>query len=194
MKITLRERPFEHVRTLCVSVLALVLLVSTAIGCAIQESNTYPVELFSEMHYSQSTRSQEPPRLAPPADAVPFRQIGSEQVLNVPEFQERPYDPVVARELFRVNCSICHGNDGSGNGAATVHITSSTSYYATANGEPYAAPANLKEKREDYEKEAMINLITNGIIVMPSFGKLLSAEEIRDIATYVYDTSTGLGP
>ena len=194
MKTTSRKNLFERVRVMRTSLFALVLFVATASGCAIQETNTYPVELFSEMHYAQSTRSQEPPRLAPAANAVPFHQIGAEQVLRVPEFEERPYDPAVAKELFRVNCSICHGTDGSGTGPVAAHITSSSSYYATANGEPYAGPANLKEKREAYEKEAMINLITNGVIVMPRFGKLLSAEEIRDVATYVYDKTTGLGP
>lgn len=162
-------------------------------GCAVQESNTYPIEIFSEMHYSQAPRSQEPQRLQPPAEAVPFQQIGTGQVLEVPDFKERPYDPTVARELFRVNCSVCHGDTGVGDGPAAQHIISSRSYYATANDEPYAAPANLHDKRETYDKDAMINIITNGIVVMPRFGKLLSEEDIRDIATFIYDEETGLG-
>lgn len=162
-------------------------------GCAVQESNTYPIEIFSEMHYSQAPRSQEPQRLQPPAEAVPFQQIGTGQVLEVPDFKERPYDPAVARELFRVNCSVCHGDTGVGDGPAAQHIISSRSYYATTNDEPYAAPANLHDKRETYDKDAMINIITNGIVVMPRFGKLLSEEDIRDIATFIYDEETGLG-
>lgn len=174
---------------------ALLLLVMAVFisGCAVQESNTYPIEIFSEMHYSQAPRSQEPQRLQPPAEAVPFQQIGTGQVLEVPDFKERPYDPAVARELFRVNCSVCHGDTGVGDGPAAQHITSSHSYYATANDEPYAAPANLHDKRETYDKDAMINIITNGIVVMPRFGKLLSEEDIRDIATFIYDEETGLG-
>ena len=35
-------------------------------GCmdksGIQQTNTHPVEIFSEMHYSQAYKSQEPPR------------------------------------------------------------------------------------------------------------------------------------
>lgn len=176
--------------------LTALLLLAVAVfisGCAVQESNTYPIEIFSEMHYSQAPRSQEPQRLQPPAEAVPFQQIGTGQVLEVPDFKERLYDPAVARELFRVNCSVCHGDTGAGDGPAAQHITSSHSYYATTNDEPYAAPANLHDKRETYDKDAMINIITNGIVVMPRFGKLLSEEDIRDIATFIYDEETGLG-
>jgi len=87
----------------------------SASACAVQESNTYPVETFSEMHYSQSFKSQEPPRLAPPADSVVFSSAGDpDQVLVVPDKQERAYDPVVAGNLFLVNCSVCHGIGGHG--------------------------------------------------------------------------------
>lgn len=173
------------------AVLALASVV--AAGCAVQESNTYPIELFSEMHYAQSTRSQEPPRLPPVDGAIVFQGVGSENRLDVPDVRERPYDAARARELYRVNCSVCHGDSGVGDGSAAAAITSPRSVYAATQGEPYASPANLKEKRGDYDRDAMVTLITNGILVMPRFGNLLTEEEIREIATYIYDEQTGLG-
>ena len=173
--------------------IAVALASVSAAACAVQESNTYPVEIFSEMHYSQATRMQEPPRLAPVADAVPYVSIGTEQVLDVPEIRERPYDVARARELYRVNCATCHGMSGTGDGPASPHITSTNSYWAQTNDTPYVAPADLIEKRATYDQEAMINLITNGVIVMPRFGNLLAEEEIREIATYIYDQNSGVG-
>ncbi len=172
---------------------AVVVVAVSAVACAVQESNTYPIEIFSEMHYSQSTRMQEPPRLAPVADAVPFQQIGTEQVLMVPERAERPYDAARARELYRINCATCHGMSGIGDGPAAQHITATDSFWAQTNDSPYVGPADLIEKRATYDQEAMINLVTNGIVVMPRFRNLLPEEDIREIVAYVYDQNTGIG-
>ena len=73
----------------------------TTSACAVQESNTYPVELFSEMHYSQAYKAQEPPRLAPLADSVVFVSTGHpDSVLRVPDKRSRTYDPVFAGNLY----------------------------------------------------------------------------------------------
>jgi mono/diheme cytochrome c family protein len=163
----------------------------TASACAVQESNTYPVEYFSEMHYSQAFKMQEPPRLAPVADAVVFVSAGdASQVLNVPDKRERAYDPTVAGDLYRVNCSVCHGDLGDGNGKAAPHLTSEKSFYATTNGTPYGAPPSLVDS--SLNKDVMVSFVTSGTIVMPSFGKLLPEEDIRDIVNYIFDTENGL--
>ena len=173
--------------------IAAVVVVFGATACAVQETNTYPIEIFSEMHYSQSSRMQEPPRLAPVADAVPFRQIGTDEVLDVPEMVKRPYDSVRARELFRINCSTCHGMSGTGDGPAAQHIVATDSYWATTNDSPYVGPANLIDKRATYDQAAMFNLVNNGIVVMPRFRNLLPEEDIREIVDYIYDQNTGVG-
>ena len=167
----------------------------TASACAVQESNTYPVETFSEMHYSQSFRMQEPPRLAPLADSVAFVSAGdASQVLNVPNKRERAYDPAVASNLYRVNCSVCHGVSGLGDGNAARHITSANSFYATTQGTPYGAPPNLVDSAATRltERDTMVGFITSGAVVMPPFGKLLPEEDIRDIVNYIFDKETGL--
>ena len=168
----------------------------SASACAVQESNTYPVETFSEMHYSQSFKSQEPPRLAPPADSVVFSSAGDpDQVLVVPDKQERAYDPVVAGNLFRVNCSVCHGIGGHGDGKIVRHLTSTASYWATTNdGTPYIAPPDLVESAATRltDRDTMVAFVTSGARVMPPFGKLLSEEDIRDIVSYIFDAEAGL--
>ena len=179
-----------------VLVTGLLMLASiTASACAVQESNTYPVETFSEMHYSQSFRMQEPPRLAPLADSVAFVSAGdASQVLNVPDKRERDYDPAVASNLYRVNCSVCHGVSGLGDGNAARHITSANSFYATTQGTPYGAPPNLVDSAATRltERDTMVGFITSGAVVMPPFGKLLPEEDIRDIVNYIFDKETGL--
>jgi len=179
-----------------VLIVGLLILTSvTASACAVQESNTYPVETFSEMHYSQSFRMQEPPRLAPLADSVAFVSAGdASQVLNVPNKRERAYDPAVASNLYRVNCSVCHGVSGLGDGNAARHITSANSFYATTQGIPYGAPPNLVDSAATRltERDTMVGFITSGAVVMPPFGKLLPEEDIRDIVNYIFDKETGL--
>jgi|TARA_B110000438_G_scaffold209176_1_gene201040 mono/diheme cytochrome c family protein len=179
---------------LVVGLMMLSTLASSA--CAVQESNTYPVEIFSEMHYSQAFKEQEPPRLAPPADSVVFKTAGdSSETYNVPDKQERTYDPAIAGNLYRVNCSVCHGVSGLGDGKAVRHITSSSSFYATKEGTPYKSPPNLVDSAASRlnQREVMFSFISgwNGP-VMPAFGKLLAEEDIRDIVNYIFDDTTGL--
>ena len=178
---------------LTVGLLMLASVVSSA--CAVQESNTYPVETFSEMHYSQSFRTQEAPRLAPLADAVVFASAGgADQVLNVLPKRERAYDPAVAGDLYRVNCSVCHGLTGLGDGKAARHLTSDGSFWAKKEGSAYAAPPNLVESTATRltERDTMVAFTTSGTRVMPSFGKLLPEEDIRDIVNYIFDDQNGL--
>lgn len=193
MKPLIAQNSSRVVSRALLPLVAVVVVAISAVGCAVQESNTYPIEIFSEMHYSQSTRMQEPPRLAPAADAVPFQEIGTEQVLTVPARAERPYDAGRARELYRINCATCHGTSGNGDGPAAQHITSTNSFWAQTNDSPYVGPADLIEKRATYDQEAMFNLVSNGIVVMPRFRNLLPEEDIREIVAYVYDQNTGIG-
>lgn len=180
-------------RTVLIGLLGL-LLSLVAAACSVQETNTYPVDLFTEMHYSQSVREQEPPRLQPPAESVAYESVGGPDVsLAVPEFRRRPYDAAVAGELFAVNCSVCHGLGGQGDGPASAHLTSDQSFWATTTGSPYAAPANLLATRDQRTPEVWFTIVNNGINVMPAFSKLLSEEDIWDIIAFLFDEQTGLG-
>ena len=179
------------------SIVGLIMLFNVIVtGCAIQESNTYPVETFSEMHYSQAFKPQEPPRLAPPSNSIVFDSTGHpDTVLRVPEKRERTYDAEIASNLYRVNCSVCHGVSGLGDGPAVRHITSRSSFYATTQGSPYKGPPNLVDSAANRlnEPETMYSYLKswNGP-VMPPWGKLLSEEDIRGIVNYIFDDETGL--
>ncbi len=179
-----------------IAALAALMLMAVTAGACIQENNTYPIEIFDEMHYSQAYRALEPPRLAPAAEAVTFDSAGGPSgMLEVPERQERPYDPQVAARLYEVNCSVCHGTGGQGDGPAAPYITSQESFYATevSGGQAYAPPPNLLESRDRLDQNGMYQIIHNGINVMPRFANLLTEAEIRDIVNFVYDREQGLG-
>ena len=183
------------------AVVAALAFVGLAATACFQQSNTYPVEVFKEMHYAQFNRSQEPPRLPPQAGVVVFQGSGgTEAVLNVPAKQERPYNPgnpadvARAAELFRVNCSVCHGQTGRGDGPNAPHLTSKNSYFATKNGAPYPPPANLQQSltRPDFTPDVAYSTVSRGVVVMPRFGALLPEQDIRDIVNYLFDKQNGI--
>jgi mono/diheme cytochrome c family protein len=180
-------------RTLLLGLVGLLTVLGMA--CSVQETNAYPVDLFTEMHYAQSNRSQEPPRLQPPAQSISHESAGSPDVsLAVPEFRRRGYDPVVGAQLFAVNCSVCHGLRGEGNGPAAAHLNSDQSFWATQdNRGPYGNPANLFATRSERTEDIWFTIVNNGVTVMPPFGKLLSEEDIWEIISYLFDEQTGLG-
>lgn len=167
-------------------------------SCAVQENNTYPIETFTEMHYSQSYRAQEPPRLAAVVDAVTFNSEGGpEAVLNDTEYTNiKNYDVKMASELYRVNCSTCHGVTGLGDGSATKHIISKNNFYSKVNGMTHNAPANLVDSAANRLNThdlmiTYINAVSEGQL-MPAFKKLLTQKEIREIVYYIFDKENGL--
>ena len=194
---TIRRRvgPGPRARTRLIPWIVGASLVALAAGACVQQSNTYPIEIFKEMHYSQAHRPQEPPRQAPLRRAVAFVPAGGPEVmLDVPAQRTRPYDPAVARELYRVNCTVCHGVSGTGDGPAVPHITATNSFYASqSGGTPYAPPPNLIELRSDRTPEAWFTVLNSGVNVMPRFGAMMTEEEMRDLVEYMFDEQTGLG-
>ena len=83
-------------------IIASISLVLVMFSCAVQENNTYPIETFTEMHYSQSYRAQEPPRLAAVVDAVTFHSEGGpDGVLSDSiESSIENYNVMLASELY----------------------------------------------------------------------------------------------
>ncbi|MBI2965924.1 MAG: cytochrome c [Chloroflexi bacterium] len=162
-------------------------------SACITKRGTYPIEVFPEQHYSQAYRYQEQPRIPPAPDAVVFEPAGADKVLEVPERRQHPYDPKVAAELYRVNCSVCHGPLGLGDGPIVPHLTSPDSFYANLARQPYARPPNLQETRASRDEKTVFSIITSGVVVMPRFGLLLTEEERWDLVRYIFDTQTGLG-
>ena len=213
-------RPAKHGRHLSALAIAIVILAAALISCgenevaSIQQSNTYPLEFFSEMHYSPAHKAQEPDSLLIPAEAIPFEfdTARTEQtVVNVPDTKELPYNAQDAANLYRINCSICHGQSGLGDGPAAQHLTNSNNIYAAQYGVNYKGPANLIDVRNRYTadtevgKTYLVTTVSDGICssttsesgecvqVMPGFGTTLKEEDIRAISNFVLDAQTGLG-
>ncbi len=162
-----------------------------AIGC-FPKGGTYPIEIFTEMHYSQAFRSQEPPRLDAVRGAEVFVGLGTDETLSLSLTQEREYVPAVASHLYAVNCSACHGDSGKGDGPVATFLTTPN---LTRDGVAYGAPPNLQTSRDRLDENAFFGIVSSGINVMPRFELLLSEEDRWDIVKYVFDLDmkTGLG-
>ncbi len=165
-------------RLLVVAGLVLVAALALA-GCT---SGSYPVDIFYEQHYQQSYKSHEPPRLYGVAGAVAW----------YPAPPNTTDDS--AAHLFEVNCQMCHGTDGKDSGPVLQRLTSSPdnggygyqyNIFDPESGEPRAPNLTVLDPNviEGYLRSAVRPFGPNS--VMPPFGKLLSAEERRDIAEYI---------
>lgn len=153
-------------------VLGLALAGLIAVGC---RGGTYPVDIFPEMHYQQSYKSYEPPRLSSVAEAVPI--TGKAVPLTIPYSEagnlKDPYPKsaeMVARgaALYAVNCAMCHGVNADGQ-----------SYIADRLQQAGAVrpPAFNSDRIRARSEGQLYYAITNGFGFMPPFGKLLSDED-----------------
>ena len=89
---------------------------------AFPETGSNKVQVFTEMHYQPSYRSQEGPRLDVPDSAVPIS--GKEVVLtSIEEYaalQSPGGDTANGAGLFAINCVVCHGTELDGQGSVMV--------------------------------------------------------------------------
>ena len=146
---------------------------------ACRASGAYPFDYFSEMHYQESYRAGEPQRLQAPERSVPTS--GAEESLLPAQLAAlqnplRPTPENLARatELYRVNCLVCHGPQGTGNGIIS-------SYFQRSNQRtPADYTSAAIRARTDGE---LYGSITNGFGAttvgpgMPAFQKLLTQQE-----------------
>lgn len=168
---------------------------------AFPETGSNKVQVFTEMHYQPSYRSQEGPRLDVPASAVPI--TGKEVVLtSVEEYAalENPGgDSDNGQALFAINCVVCHGAqlDGQGlvmvtgpsmvpadlRGEVTMERTDGELYglisYGGNTGFTTRVPA-LTDPTVDGER-----CVGQGSCPMPEFRKLLTESERWDLVAYL---------
>ena len=139
-----------------------------ALACG---QGTYPLDIFYEMHYQQTYKSGEPPRLAGVEGAVP--------VDWVPAPKSTSFN--TGQHLFMVNCSICHGQDAKGRGPVLEKMRESYGYT------PVIDPPDLT----DNPKASIMGILQSVTrpfgpdSVMPPFAKLLTGGEIEAIAEYI---------
>ena len=105
------------------------------------KTGSHKVMVFNEMHYQPSFRVQEGPRLLPTSQSVAFsglggpglvtqpemiriepvyRTVADAKLIEIPEDISDSYDAAGAAELYRVNCSVCHGMTLGGDGSVAT--------------------------------------------------------------------------
>ena len=169
---------------------------------AFPETGSNKVQIFTEMHYQPSYRSQEGPRLDVPDSAVPI--TGKEVVLtSVEEYaalQNPGGDVNNGQALFTINCVVCHGvqMDGQGPvmdnrgatmvpanlmGEVTLERTDGELYglisFGGNTGFTTRVPA-LTDPTVDGER-----CVGQGSCPMPEFRKLLTESERWDLVAYL---------
>jgi mono/diheme cytochrome c family protein len=161
-----------------VALAALVALLALA-GC--RSTGVYPLETFVEMHYSPAYRGNEPPRLSPPADAVPVTgPVAGYQLAPDPQTAAQVQNPLQANQqnlqagarLYQVNCRVCHGPEGAGNGPMVGYFQN------PPQGVPRSVPSNLREVVPQRNDGQLYLTISNGGLNMPPFGRLLTSDQI----------------
>jgi mono/diheme cytochrome c family protein len=170
---------------------AVLLLGVVAAGCMPWGRGTSQVELFSEMHYSQSYRSQEPPRLYPAQGSMPFKLVG-EGSLVVEEFVLAKSLSTVdqGKDLFGINCAVCHGDAGKGDGSMRDFLIK----YGGIPPADVTGPATITASDNDLllfiggggrigYYSAMGDVMSKS--TMPVFDKLLTEEEQWTLVHYI---------
>ncbi|MBI4310327.1 MAG: cytochrome c [Chloroflexi bacterium] len=189
------ERPMRNiVRSRKAWVLA-VALASAFVLAGCSGGGAYPADFFSEMHYNQSYKVQEPPSLSAPSDSVPI--TGREVSYTLAEARQLTSpvagDAAAAKRgeaLFRVNCSVCHGARALGDGPMADRLT-----LAGYSGKPanltMSGPIGTKSDGEVFQVITKGYLaayefpVPAGTFVMPAFGKVLSEKSRWEIIAYL---------
>lgn len=180
-------------RFLPVFLLCMVVLVILS-GCMPWGRGTYQVEIFSEMHYNQSYKSQEPPRLYPAVGSVPFLPVGqTEWILHVDQSVtlESNNETVSSGEkLYSVNCLVCHGTMGKGDGPAKDYLIKHGGLPPADVTGPATAMASDAELKGFISLGGRIAYFVgenrwDSPSAMPVFGKLLTDEEQWQLVHYL---------
>ena len=169
------------------------LIFSIAVGlvAAACSTGSYPVDVFTMMHYQQSYKSQEPPRLTPREGAVPFTEESEplrsiepasleEALATVNPVPRTSETEDQGRRIFIRNCSMCHGLNGRGESPVAdafrqLNVSSVPANFTTAGS---VSPNNPNDGLAFWT-------ITNGVNNMPSFRYLLTQEERWTVIHYL---------
>ena len=185
-------------------------------GCSVSgvSRGAYPIDFFTEMHYAQSYRIQEPPSLSAPSASVPSkvgRGVGYVFDLSVPFASEVEYTLPEAQglanplaqdarllgtgaQVYLTNCAVCHGESGTGDGPMAERLLTA-GYGGTPANLTAGGPTVNKSDGEVYQ------IITEGFadtyglpadsFVMPPFKKLLAAADRWALVHYIRSLQGG---
>ena len=171
---------------------------------AFPETGSHADVVFSEMHYSDSYRAQEVPRLLPPEGSVPVTggevkilDLDELKVLDIPRKFETSYDDNNAQRVYSVNCQVCHGIKLDGAGPITTLLSARNDGSLAYDG---AEPVNLNSDRvRELSDGEIFGYITWGgrpglaaavrgkssSAIMPEFGKMLTEQERWHLVQYL---------
>ena len=130
-----------------------------------------------DMQEQPSYRSQEAPRLHSPTGSIPreSRALISREALANDSMSAR------AKELYRINCLPCHGENGKGTGPVAPFLKE--------------LPTNLLAPQvQALSRDQLYDVITNGKDMMPSFNGELSATERMTIASFIQSMGPAVSP
>ena len=180
-KVGYRNRAYGLVARMALLLVA-ALLVLASLGCynirtgrvdvggainfklpAFTQTGPHAVDIFTEMHFQPSYRTQEGPRILPPPDSVPvtgreieYKSVEEYQALEIPSAIRSDAGALSrARIIYDKNCLVCHGSNLRGeDGDARI-----LPYLANATG---ARPRNLVDVKLNSDGEQIIGAASDG--------------------------------
>jgi mono/diheme cytochrome c family protein len=131
------------------------------------------IDFPTNMNEQDSYGFEQGPRLAAPAESVPVQ--GPALIAGEPASLPVPSSPNSlqrGKTLFGINCIMCHGAGGTGNGAVGAFF----------NPKPFNLTSSAVQSLQDDE---LFLVISQGFGVMPPIAENLSPEERWDVINYV---------
>jgi mono/diheme cytochrome c family protein len=170
-RVDYRNRAFwASVAVLLVLVIGVVLLLAYEV---------IKIPFATQMEAQVSVGYEEGPRLAAPVEAVPVQ--GPELIAGQPATEPLPATENSLQRgqvLFDINCVICHGQEGTGNGTVGHFFV--------------PPPADLtSEEAQGLSSNTIFVVITQGRGLMPTLSENLSAAERWDVINYVRSLQNG---
>ena len=173
------------------ALLIFVLIAGCKPGDPFRSTGTYPIDIFQEMHYNQTYKAQEPPRLLPPSQSYPISG-GYIRVadLNEIETTANPLADATRRGalVYRQNCSTCHGLNGNGDGPTGDILAAYNVTRPPAFGDGDGVIVIRESGTNALTPGKAYQSIAAGYGYMPAFEGLLSPEDIWAVIALI-DTS-----
>ncbi len=174
---------------------AAVTLAAVAAACSpgdpFRSTGSYPIDVFQEMHYNQTVKSQEPPRFLPPEGSYPVKggYISVDELENVAELSNpMEGDPLAMQRgalLFKQNCAVCHGLTAGGDG----YVGNLLSDYNVTRPPAFGDAAGVSVIRDTGETEVTpgeaFDSISGGKGFMPAFEPLLTEDDRWALVTLI---------
>ncbi len=131
------------------------------------------IPFLSQMVNQQSIGYEQGPRLAAPSVAIPVQG----PVLIAGQPATGPLPPTAnslqrGQVLFSINCALCHGQGGAGNGPLSAFFT--------------PKPSDLTSSgMQSLSDDEIFLVITQGFFPMPSIAENLSSQDRWDVINYI---------